>query len=450
MAGSSRVSKAKRRSTAIHPTSLEKAIKASQDIETDTSSYNTPTERSASNEASPPSSASSTPRILPTQKEEASSCCKPKPAATPVSQPGGCCSSKAKEQPQPPALPVKSCCSSKQAQSNVPNLQHTGHNIGQQFQFQIQPQFRTPQYQSFQQQTSPAPPFGFGAPIYNHAAAAYQQSMAMPMNRSLHGPLAHHPNGQQIPQHNPEHNCHCGEGCTCFGCAAHPNNATMMEYVRLMAEFQYTGAFGGQQAPLYDMPTYPHHPGFGAEASPAMNFSPLPQPYASPNPPHIPFRTSLDATVMAGTPLDMSSAWRQPSISTPSIEHPQFLDSATSTPTESQIKLEMAPPPIVPAASTPVAGSPAGSNEEDTQTLSPSSFFWNEMVLPGCNDATGTCQCGDGCECVGCLTHGGHNGIALAPSSMSEHEPFPSFTADAGLDLNLTDPNSFLNFNPTS
>jgi hypothetical protein len=224
----------------------------------------------------------------------------------------------------------------------------------------------------------------------------------------------------------------------------------MMEYVRLMAEFQYTGAFGGQQAPLYDMPTHPHHPGFGAEASPASSFTSLPQSYASPNPAHVPFQPSLDATVMAGTPLNLSSPWHQPSVSTPSIEQSQFLDSATPTPTESRLKLEMAPPPTIPAAATPVADSPSGSNEEETPTLSPSSFFWSEMVLPGCNDATGTCQCGDGCECVGCLTHGGHNGIALEAPSTSEHAVFPSFTADAGLNLNLGDPDSFLNFNPAS
>lgn len=70
------------------------------------------------------------------------------------------------------------------------------------------------------------------------------------------------------------------------------------------------------------------------------------------------------------------------------------------------------------------------------------------MVLPGCNDATGTCQCGDGCECVGCLTHGGHNGIALETPGMTEHEAFPAFTADAGLNVDLGDPASFLNFNP--
>ncbi|KZM20843.1 copper ion binding [Ascochyta rabiei] len=457
VAGNSRISKHKRKSTAVHPTSLEKAIKASQDVETDTSSYSTPTERSASNEASPPSSASSTPRMLPTQKAEVSSCCKPKPAPPPVAQAGGCCSNKAKQQQQPTPItavapaPIKSCCAGKPQPNNVPNAQNGAHNIGQHFQFQIHPQFRAPQYQSFPAQAPTAPPpFGFGAPIYNHAAAAYQQSMAMPMNGAMHGSLPHHAIGHRIPQHNPEHNCHCGEGCSCFGCAAHPNNATMMEYVRLMAEFQYTGAFGGQQAPLYDMPTYPHHPGFGAETSSAVSFTSLPQSYALPNPTHMPFQASLDATVMADSPLSLSDPWRQRSVSSPSISEPQYLDSATPTPTESQLKLEMAPPTAVPAASTPVADSPSVSNGEETPTLSPSSFFWNEMVLPGCNDATGTCQCGDGCECVGCLTHGGHNGIAFGGPSISEHEAFSTFHADVELNSDMNDPTAFLNFNAAS
>ena len=158
-----------------------------------------------------------------------------------------------------------------------------------------------------------------------------------------------------------------------------------MEYVRLMAQFQYTGAFGGQQAPLYDMPTYPHHPGFGAEANPAMAFSPLPQPYASPNPAQLPFQASLDSTVLNASPLDVPNPWRQSSVSsTPAVEHLSFLDSATPTPTESHLKLDMAPPvsaatiSTAAAMSSPVADSPSGSNEEEAPTLSPSSFFWSE------------------------------------------------------------------------
>ena len=71
--------------------------------------------------------------------------------------------------------------------------------------------------------------------------------------------------------------------------------------------------------------------------------------------------------------------------------------------------------------------SPLDVKEEDTPTLSPSSYFWQEIVLPGCNDETGTCQCGDGCECVGCLTHGGHNGVPLTDPVSAIPEPFSDF-----------------------
>jgi hypothetical protein len=422
---------------------LERAIKAHQDSETDASSLTqTPTERSASNEASPPSSASSTPRITPVQREEVSSCCQPKPIERPVQKSGGCCGSKSKQQlptPAPAPAPVKSCCSSKSQPSAIANVQsNAAQPFGQQFQFQIQPQFRVPQYQNFPPSAQSASfPYGLGAPIYNHAAAAYQQPTPVPIDNAMRGSITQHNTSHQVNQHDPEHNCHCGESCSCFGCAAHPNNATMMEYVRLMAEFQYTGGFGTLPPPLYDLPTYPHHPGFGAEASPAMNFGSLAPGYPPPMG-HMGFQASIDSTVMSSTPVVVSTAWEQPAPIASATPVPQFLDCTTPTAPESQKNVE------VESATSPVSNSPSDTNEEETPTLSPSAFFWNEMVLPGCNDATGTCQCGDGCECVGCLTHGGHNGVPLEAPTISDHEAFPAFTASAGLGLDHQD--SFMTF----
>jgi hypothetical protein len=419
---------------------LERAIKAHQDSETDTSSVaQTPTERSVSNEASPPSSASSTPRMTPVQREEASSCCKPKTVEPPVQKSGGCCGSKSKQQPPAP-VPVKSCCSGKAQPSAVANVPppNMAQPFGQQFQFQIQPQFRAPQYQNFPPSAQPASfPYGLGAPIYNHAAAAYQQPAPVPVDNAMRGSISQHNSNHQVSQHNPEHNCHCGDSCSCFGCAAHPNNATMMEYVRLMAEFQYSGGFGTLPPPLYDLPTYPHHGGFRTEASPAMRFNSLPPGYP-PSMGHMGFQASIGSTVMPSTPISVSTRWDQPipiAISTPV---PQFLDCTTPTAPESNPILEAE------AVTSPVSNSPSDANEEETPTLSPSAFFWNEMVLPGCNDATGTCQCGDGCECVGCLTHGGHNGVPLEAPTISDHEAFPAFTASAG--LGLDDHDGFMAF----
>jgi hypothetical protein len=46
--------------------------------------------------------------------------------------------------------------------------------------------------------------------------------------------------------------------------------------------------------------------------------------------------------------------------------------------------------------------------DDDASTLSPSSFLLQQFTVPGCDDITGTCQCGEGCDCPGCLTHSGH------------------------------------------
>ncbi|KAH7385988.1 hypothetical protein BKA66DRAFT_66751 [Pyrenochaeta sp. MPI-SDFR-AT-0127] len=440
VAGNSRIQKNRRKSTAVNTSSLEKAIRASQDAETDTSSITrTPTERSGSIDASPLSSASSTPRLLPAQNG-VSSCCKPKPVQAPVKQ-ASCCSSKAEQVPEP--VQVKSCCSGPKPQtSTIANPQpNVYQHFGQQFQFQLPSQFQAPHYQNFHPQVSLPPaslPFGLGAPIYNHAAAAYQQPTSIPMSPVMSGPISSHVPSSQLGQHVPEHNCHCGDSCSCFGCAAHPNNATMMEYVRLMAQFQYTGGFGTVPPPLYDMPTYPHHPGFGAEA-----FNPLPQGMSTPTPTQMSFQAGIELPVHSNTSVAVSGPWQQPPVPAPAVPEPQYLEPssyATSTPVDRQLLLKTEE-----IAATPVADSPSDGKDEETPTLSPSSYFWNQMVLPGCDDASGTCQCGDGCECVGCLTHGGHTGVPLEGPAISEHDTFPDFAADAG--LSLEDSTNFMTYN---
>ncbi|PVH94419.1 hypothetical protein DM02DRAFT_661077 [Periconia macrospinosa] len=140
---------------------------------------------------------------------------------------------------------------------------------------------------------------------------------------------------------------------------------------------------------------------------------------------------------MPGTPLNAPSPWTTTTptpgpVSTPlqtplSLETHYFPNttastSTTATPTTA-LKTEPAlQSPTFATSNSPLAittdspGKDSNSTPDDSAsgpTLSPSSYFWNEVVLPGCSDATGTCQCGDGCDCVGCLTHGGHNGVVL-------------------------------------
>lgn len=443
IAGNSRIQKNRRRSTVINTAALEKAIRAGQDAETDTSSVTrTPTERSGSNEPSPLSSASSTPRLLPAQNGT-SSCCKPKPIQPEVQQ-GGCCGKKAAPIPEP--VPVKSCCSGPKTQNNP--IQNGHQNMMPQFgpplPYQIPPQFHAQQYQNFQHQGSGGPPlplpFGLGAPIYNHIAAAYQHTASIPMSPVLTGPIIPHTPRPQVTPHAPEHNCHCGDSCSCFGCAAHPNNATMMEYVRLMAQFQYTGDFGTMPPPLYDLPTYPHHPGYGAEA-----FTSISAGMSTPVTPHMNYHGSMNPPALPGTPMTVSGPWQQSPISAPPMIGPQFLEPtsyAVASPIDGHHMLKTEE-----TATSPIADSPSDGKDEETPTLSPSSYFWNQMVLPSCSDATGTCQCGDGCECVGCLTHGGHNGVPLEAPAISEHAAFPDFPTNEGLHLNGT--TNFMDFDTT-
>lgn len=58
------------------------------------------------------------------------------------------------------------------------------------------------------------------------------------------------------------------------------------------------------------------------------------------------------------------------------------------------------------------------------QFMQPSEYYEIEysVGLSLCSNVSGTCQCGNDCNCVGCLTHDGHNGVALQPSPSEQHQ----------------------------
>lgn len=476
--GTGRVQKTRaRKSTAtnFNPGLLEKAIKAAQDGETDSSSHLTRTPTSESNAASFPSSASSTPRLLPLQKETdsvvveatvptsrpvtsqgSSSCCKPKPVQAST---GSCCSKKTAPPPQS-VPPKKSCCGGSapvqpvqpvQQQTPLPHIQpnfpqHPPNFTPYPAHFQHPPYAMAHPGSNFMQTP---PPLNFNTPIYNHMASGYHPSMSMPMT-SVNG---------HTTRHNSDHNCHCGDSCSCFGCAAHPNNATMIEYMRSMHQFMSTGQFGAMSAPTYDLPTYPHQPGYGAEAN--LGFNSVSNSYVPANPMN--FQTSINTTMsMPHPPMNIASPWSQtptPSAiqTTPTTTSPFFESNSApnnliqqsrrepsiSMPIKVEEKLQS--PTFTQSPSLP-ADSPSESRDEDAVTLSPSSYFWQELVLPGCNDETGTCQCGDGCECVGCLTHGGHNGVALEMPESNGRDAFPNFATPTST---ANDSSQFMSFATT-
>lgn len=52
--------------------------------------------------------------------------------------------------------------------------------------------------------------------------------------------------------------------------------------------------------------------------------------------------------------------------------------------------------------------------------------FLVEYPLEPCSNVTGTCLCGDNCSCAGCLSHNGHNGVHVDPSSTADSPFVPS------------------------
>ncbi|KAF1951214.1 hypothetical protein CC80DRAFT_425086 [Byssothecium circinans] len=434
--------RARKLTNTFNPSNLEKAIKASQDGETDSSSIVTQTPTSDSN--SPPSSASSTPPIptsRPTtsQSQNVSSCCQPKPIQPVQAPQGGSCCSKKKEEPPKPVQATKSCCGGAKTappiqpqyppQQNGPTNTFNGYH-------QYPGQF-LPQSYNMMNQNNPfvpmTPPPNFTTPIYNHIGSMYHAPPpSIPM-----APMA-----SNAGTHATDHNCHCGDGCSCFGCAAHPNNATMMEYIRSMHQWMSTGQFGAGPPPTYDIPTYPHQAGYGAEAGLAYHDT-TPTNFMTTS--HMSFPTN-NTMNLPNTPMNVTSPWTQDSVPTP-VQAPPSIDSQYFG-TNNNTMTSLPEPALSVKTEEPIqsptsAESPSDGKEEDTPTLSPSTFFWQEAVLPGCNDATGTCQCGDGCECVGCLTHGGHNGVLLdMPTVSDEQNAFPDFLAASDAD----DANQYMTF----
>ncbi|KAF2278776.1 uncharacterized protein EI97DRAFT_431025 [Westerdykella ornata] len=470
---SSRVQKSRHRKSivSINPATLEKAVKASESNDADSPSLisTTPTnpsfapsDGSRSNGASLPSSASSTPFIQPSpirkqsqpsiiplpeahvprpstsDSQPVSECCRRKASPTDSlrqiqREPGSCCSVSTSEAVQP--MEVKqSCCSGKiqgVSVNNTPALdtsQVFSQDYAQFSSFQQNGQFHNQSFsidQNFGYNSSGhmdmAVPFGFTTPIYNHMAHTFPQPHQM-------APAPMHHIGQVAGNPGPEHNCHCGDSCTCFGCAAHPKNATMIDYVRRMHELM-SGTLGSFPQPTYDIPSYPHHPGYGAEANQGMAFNLPAAHFGHFGTAQAPYQVNMNGAMSGHSMhLDTTTSYH--------ASIPQTLQHSPTRPLQYRSTMDAPQAPPLPVKTEEPASSPRidadSPKEDDTSTLSPTSFFWQEVTLPGCNDETGTCQCGDGCECVGCLTHGGHNGVSLDTAASGEQHLFNDFMAGSG------------------
>ncbi len=203
-----------------------------------------------------------------------------------------------------------------------------------------------------------------------------------------------HVYSQTVPQHAPfgivgqvappaegvpglalAHNCNCGAACECLGCAAHPFNATTRSHVQSLGAILAHGD--------HDTMSNNHsQPNCDITSDPSFAIHNMP-----------PFTTSH---------------CNNPNIS---ANH-----SATGM-------IPQQPPPTTTAQSV---WSPSASNSQEGPQVPFLSSEYYTMEIPvetsssgfSCTDVSGSCQCGDDCACIGCLTHTGHNGIPLDVSGV--------------------------------
>jgi hypothetical protein len=149
------------------------------------------------------------------------------------------------------------------------------------------------------------------------------------------------------------HDCSCGDSCQCLGCASHPYNETTRQHVQEMGY----------------MMTVKENEEKSGTSSPFTGLN---------SPPAIP----------SNVPSNHNNAVR-------TNTQPSFTDDNT-----------------LPSTFDNTINSPTFANN---QFMQPSEYYTIEypVGLNLCSDVTGTCQCGNDCNCVGCITHSGHDGIVL-------------------------------------
>ncbi|EED21559.1 copper-activated transcription factor GRISEA, putative [Talaromyces stipitatus ATCC 10500] len=303
------------------------------------------------------------------------------------SKPGGCCS--AKIEPVTPAPePQRSCCgdnaTSREEKEQFPSISknpstpawnesfYSSQNLAWNTQlpntdFTSQNNTYTttnltrPYYANQPQSTQPAIPRTF-----QNLDAHYQLNISGPPMHQFYLNTATYPFNMSLPFVNDSnHDCSCGDSCQCLGCASHPFNETTRHHVQemgYMMTVKEDEEKSGTSSPFA-----------GLNSPPAM-------------PSNIPANYNL--------PIPLNT---QPSF-TDDNTLPSTFDNTINSPT-------FAP----------------------NQFMQPSEYYTLEypVGLNLCSDITGTCQCGNDCNCVGCITHSGHDGVVL-DSMPPESQPMTS------------------------
>lgn len=193
----------------------------------------------------------------------------------------------------------------------------------------------------------------------------------------------------------PEHECNCGPGCRCFACPVHPQNSSTTDFVKfhhdLMAFEEPAGLSQMNQNASWNFED-PMYSTSGMRNTRLFNSIP---PQGTPTQELENFHLR-QGDIPNGGNVTVTHGRSDSSTASPQVNH--------TTPRATPVSTFNVHTGILAAQYD--HDSPQSS--EETPTLSPSSFFMQSYTLPGCDDNTGTCHCGEGCQCVGCLTHSGH------------------------------------------
>ncbi|OJJ73594.1 hypothetical protein ASPBRDRAFT_509084 [Aspergillus brasiliensis CBS 101740] len=227
-------------------------------------------------------------------------------------------------------------------------------------------------------------PLDFQHPHAFNNYELFSNQTSQPPSENTQGALAN----PAITASEVAHDCSCGDGCQCLGCASHPFNNTTRQHVQQM----------GLLVALNDDEQSPErlnsHRGSPLQSQPP-DFSSLQYPFTN-------FGNSLGDGFH------------------PVAMHPYAQQSTDSGHVNNGYS------------------SPPADYLGHQQLMVPSEYYTLEypVGLPSaCADTTGSCQCGNDCTCVGCLTHSGHNGLPLEPTTMAESNwdqmNLPAFSANA-------------------
>lgn len=452
---SNRVQKSRQRKSSIQVSaeSLERALSDGQDARVSTPSKSvmtpsmtSPPSQEQSVQASPAAVSQPVSCCAPAVKEEtldlkARRVSEPKKEATQVVKldqippAKSCCSTKA-PQVKPPSAPAPaqagSCCASK-SQPNVQSAAPHSNGGPKPSDLQLEPSFtmiqeRAPPWGPVPAQQEPTPPqFNHMQAPMGHGCMSGQlpfqgqvQQQMTPMDNFQTEPLLTNGN---VPHFDLTEICACGDGCQCLGCATHPYNDATREHFLKLGSWMATdrpgdspsssgqfspsngqfsprasqNGFGGQHSDLNGGAN-----GFGAQHSDVnggangfgahhsdVNGGANGHAYNGVQPTNMIFSNSNGGGYVQNG-------------------HTQFYSNGNNV-TPVQLHGE-----YFPSAPNEFFAGPS----QWQQSMIPQDAYTTveyPIAYP-CDNKFGNCLCGDDCDCVGCLTHSGHNGVPIDPN----------------------------------